>query len=815
MKPSMLPAHAEVIVVGGGIVGASIAYHLTKRGVSDVLVLERHQLTSGTTWHAAGLVAQLRATENQTKLARYSLDLYQRLQAETEQDTGFRAPGAISIASTPHRWEELRRTAAMARNLGVAATEIGPAEIAERWPLAEVSDLVGGIWLPEDGVVGPGDTTMALAKGARLGGARVVEGVGVQQVIVDAGKAVGVITDTGETISATTIVLACGLWTRHLAAAAGVSVPLMAAEHHYVVTEPVPGVTADMPILRDPDKWAYLKPEAGGAMLVGLFEPIGRPWPASGAPPTDKPFLTMDPDPDHLATWLGPAFDRVPSLHETGIRLLFDGPESFTPDDAYILGEAPEVADLFIAAGFNSIGIQSAGGAGMAIAHWITEGHPPFDLHDVDIRRFEPFQSSEAYLRDRTTEVLGLLYAPHWPNRTYETARGIRRSPVHHRLDEAGACFVDLNGWDRPAYFARPELDISSTQTYSWGRENWHEANAVEHHAVRNAVGLFDLTSFAKFELQGPAAADVLDQLSSGAVIGPIGGSVYTQWLNEAGGIEADLTVSRIANDTFRVIGGAGTRQRDLTTLRRAVAGKAASVTDVTATYACLAVMGPRSRGLLQALTSADLSEAAFPFATHQEIEIGAALVWANRMSYVGELGWELYVPADFAEYVFDAIRAEGANHGLELAGYYTLNSLRFEKGYRHWGHDITPDDTPVEAGLSFAVAWDKAADFTGRAALEAQRAAGATTRLIQIKLVQADNADAALVHHNEPILRDGHPVGYVTGGMWGHSVGAAIGMATVTHTEAIKLAWLQAGDWSVELPGRNIPLEVQFRPWL
>ncbi len=815
MKTSTLPAHAEVIVVGGGIVGASIAYHLTKRGVSDVLVLERHQLTSGTTWHAAGLVAQLRATENQTKLARYSLDLYQRLQEETEQDTGFRAPGAISIASTPHRWEELRRTAAMARNLGVAASEIGPDEIAERWPLAEVGDLLGGIWLPEDGVVGPSDTTMALSKGARLGGARVVEGVGVDEVIVDAGKAVGVVTDTGETISAATVVLACGLWTRHLAAKAGVSVPLMAAEHHYVVTEPVPGVTADMPILRDPDKWAYLKPEAGGAMLVGLFEPIGRPWPAHGAPPIDKPFLTMDPDPEHLANWLGPAFDRIPALHETGIRLLFDGPESFTPDDAYILGEAPEVADLFVAAGFNSIGIQSAGGAGMAIAHWITEGQPPFDLHDVDIRRFEPFQSSEAYLRDRTTEVLGLLYAPHWPNRTYETARGIRRSPVHNRLAEAGACFVDLNGWDRPAYFARPELGIASSQTYSWGRANWHEANAVEHHAVRNAVGLFDLTSFAKFEVQGQAAAEVLDQLSAGDVCGPIGGSVYTQWLNEAGGIEADLTVSRIANDTFRVIGGAGTRQRDLTTLRRAVAGKAAAVTDVTTAYACLAVMGPRSRNLLQALTTADLGDDAFPFATHQEIEVGAALVWANRMSYVGELGWELYVQADFAEYVFDAIRAEGASHGLELAGYYTLDSLRFEKGYRHWGHDITPDDTPVESGLSFAVAWDKSVDFTGRAALEAQRSSGATTRLIQIKLVQADNADATLVHHNEPILRDGQPIGYVTGGMWGHSVGAAIGMATVKHTEPIKLAWLQEGEWAVELPGRNIPLEVQFRPWL
>ena len=409
-----LPAHASAIVVGGGIVGASVAYHLAngteeKAGLEDVLVLERHQLTSGTTWHAAGLVAQLRATENQTKLARYSLDLYARLQAETEQDPGLRRPGAITMASSANRWEEIRRTAAMARYLGIEAVEIDPVEIAERWPLAETSDLLGGIWLPHDGVVGPSDCTMALARGARQRGARVVENTGVEDLVLDGDRCVGVVTADGQTITADNVVLACGLWTRHLAAKAGVSVPLMAAEHHYVVTEPVPGVDANWPVLRDPDRWAYLKPEAGGSMLIGLFEPNGRPWPAAGPPPTDKPFLTMEPDADHLQEWLLPAFDRIPALHDAGLRLLFDGPESFTPDDAYILGAAPGRDGLFIAAGFNSIGIQSAGGAGMAIAHWVLEGGPPFDLHDVDIRRFERFQANETYLRDRTTEVLGLL----------------------------------------------------------------------------------------------------------------------------------------------------------------------------------------------------------------------------------------------------------------------------------------------------------------------------------------------------------------------------------------------------------------------
>ncbi len=824
---STLPTHTSAIVVGGGIVGASIAYHLTKKGVSDVLLLERHQLTGGTTWHAAGLVAQLRSTENQTKLARYSLDLYAGLKEETDQDAGFRQPGAISMASTPQRWEEFRRTAAMARYLNVEATEITADEIKERFPQCETSDLLGGIWLPNDGTVGPSDCTMALARGARMGGATIREGVGVADLLVERSatsghpKVVGVVTDDGTEITADTVVLACGLWTRHLAAKHGVHVPLQAAEHHYVVTEPVKGIDAEMPILRDPDKWAYLKPEAGGAMLVGLFEPVARVWPAEGPPPIDKSFITMDPDPEHLATWLGPAMDRIPVLHETGIRLLFDGPESFTPDDAYILGEAPEMDRLFIAAGFNSIGIQSAGGAGMALAEWIVEGAPPFDIHDVDIRRFERFQSSERYVRERTVEVLGLLYADHWPHRTYETGRGVRRTPLHESMAEAGACFVDLNGWERPAFFARPELGIEAEMEYSWSHQNWHEANGVEHKAVREKVGMFDLTSFAKFLVQGGEAAEVLDHLASGPVNGEVGASVYTQWLNDNGGIEADLTISRVGQDAFWVIGGAGTRVRDLTTLQRAVRDRNATVTDITSAYACIAVMGPNARDLLQPLTQSDLSDEAFPFATNQEIEIGSALVMANRMSYVGELGWELYVPSEFAVHVFDTIKAAGDPHGLELCGYMTLNSLRFEKGYRHWGHDISPDDTPVEAGLSFAVAWDKESDFRGKAAVVAQREVGATQRLVQIKLLQdADAEQPHLLHHNEPVFRSGERVGYITGGMWGHTVGAAIGMAIAKRVgddgpEKVTKAWLDEGEWTVELPGGQVQAEVQFRPWL
>ncbi|MEM7338428.1 MAG: FAD-dependent oxidoreductase [Actinomycetota bacterium] len=815
MSSRPLPSSARAIVVGGGIVGASVAYHLAERGVDDVIVLERHELTGGTTWHAAGLVAQLRSTENQTKLARYSLELYARLKEETEQDPGLRQPGALTLAGSPERWNEIRRTAAMARYLGVEATEINPAEVAERFPLVDTDGLHGAIWLPQDGVVGPSDCTMALARGARNRGARIHEGVGVDRLLLDGTHIVGVETDGGHQITADQVVLACGLWTRHLAATAGVEVPLMAAEHHYVVTEPVPGLDPGWPVVRDPDRWAYYKPEAGGALLLGLFEPVGRPWPAAGPPPTDRPFITMDPDADHLAEWLVPAMDRVPALHDAGLRLLFDGPESFTPDDAYILGEAPGRTGLFVAAGFNSIGIQSAGGAGMALAHWMTEGAPPFDLHDVDIRRFERFQNTEAYLRARTTEVLGLLYASHHPHRTYETARGIRRTPIHERLVDAGACFADLNGWERPMFFARPDLGVKAEHHDGWGIGQWHAANGAEHAAVRERVGLFDLTSFAKFSVQGRDAADVLDVLSAGPVNGDIGRSVYTQWLNPAGGIEADLTVSRLGEEHFWVIGGAGTRRRDLDTLERAVAGRNATVTDVTSGWACLAVMGPESRALLAGLTSADLGDEAFAFATNREIDMADTLVLANRMSYVGELGWELYVPSEFAVTVFDELRRAGAAYGLELCGYHTLNSLRLEKGYRHWGDDITPDDTPIEAGLSFAVAWDKDAPFTGRAAVEAQKASGATQRLVQVQLVQSDGPDAQLLHHNEPLYRNGERVGYITSGMWGHTVGAAVGMGLAVRGERVDAAWVNDGTWSVELPGGEVPALVQLRPWI
>lgn len=812
---NIVPARAQVVVVGGGIIGCSIAYHLTQLGMRDVLLLERHQLTSGTTWHAAGLVAQLRSTQNQTRLARYSHELYQRLEGETGQATGFRRPGSISLSTTPERWEELRRNAVMARRLGIDATEIGSSEIRQRFPLAFVDDVIGGIWLPEDSSVSPSDCTMALAKGARQGGASLLEGQAVDDLLTQDGRCTGVVLSDGRQVEAETVVLACGLWTRQLAAKAGVRVPLMAAEHHYVVTEPVPGVDSNGPVLRDPDRWSYLKPEAGGSLLVGLFEPVAKPWPSAGPPPTKRPFVRIESDLDHIGTWLEPALDRVRDLRDVGLRMIFTGPESFTPDDAYILGEAPTLDSLFVAAGFNSIGIQSAGGVGMAMASWIADRRAPMDLADVDIRRFEDAQGTEAYLRNRTVETLGLLYAPHGPHRQYQTARGVRRSALHDRLTQAGACFGELNGWERPLFFARPDLGVNAAWTDSWGQPRWHAAHAAEHTAVRERVGMFDQTSFSKFCVQGTQAAAVLDRLSAGAVIGEIGRCVYTQWCNAHGGIEADLSVIRLAADEFWVIGNAATRLRDLTSIQRAIrefthGGAAATVTDITSAYTCLTVAGPRSRELLSALTSADLSEDAFPYATSREIELHMALVRANRMSYVGELGWELYVPTESATYLFDEIRAAGNDYGLALCGFMALDSLRLEVGNRHWGHDIGPDDTPVEAGLRFAVAWDKPSDFLGRAALQKQAVDGVSRRLVQI----AVHDQHVRLHRDESLWRNGQLVGHTTSGGRGHTVGAALAIGWVEPGETIDRAWIDAGTWEVEVSGTKHPAAVQLGPW-
>jgi glycine cleavage system T protein len=803
-----LPGHARVVIVGGGIVGCSIAYHLALRGETDVVLLERRELTCGTTWHAAGLVGQLRATHNLTRLAQYTTDLFSSLEAETGQATGFRARGSVSVATTAERFEELKRGASMARVFGLEVNVVTADDVQKMFPLACVDDLVGGVHLPNDGATNPIDTTQALAKGARSRGVRIVENMKVERIVVEDGRAVGVLTELGE-IRADVVVNAAGMWARYLADDVGAVVPLHAAEHFYIVTDGVDDISPDMPVLRDPDGCAYFKEDAG-KLLVGWFEPVAKPWGMGGIPESFC-FDTLPPDYDHIAPLVERAAQRMPILGEVGIRLFFNGPESFTPDDRYLLGETPEVKGLFVAAGFNSIGIQSSGGAGKVLADWILDGHAPMDLWDVDVRRMMPFQRVPGYLHDRTVEALGLLYAMHWPFHQPETARGVRRTALHDRLAERGACFGEVAGWERANWYA-PD-GVAPRYEYSYGRQNWFPYSAAEHQAVRTNVGLFDLSSFGKFVVQGEDAACVLNRICANDVAVPVGKIVYTQWLNERGGIEADLTVTREALDRYFVVTAAATQTRDYTYLRDHIPADArVTITDVTSGHAVLSVMGPMSRTLLETLTAASLSNEAFPFGTSQIIDIAYARARASRVTYVGELGWELYVPTEFATGVFDALVTAGRSFDLQLAGYHALNSLRMEKGYRHWGHDITPDDSPLESGLGFAVAWDKPGGFIGRDALVQQKEVGVQRRLVHFAVADPQR----LLYHNEPIWRDGVIVGSITSGMYGHTLDASLGIGWVHAPDGQRAdrEWLLGGDYEIEVACDRVPARLSIEPW-
>jgi glycine cleavage system aminomethyltransferase T/glycine/D-amino acid oxidase-like deaminating enzyme len=716
-----IPARARVVIVGGGVIGCSVAYHLTKLGWSDVVLLERKQLTSGTTWHAAGLVGQLRQSINMTKLARYTADLYRGLEAETGQATGYRQCGSLSLATTPGRMEELKRNASMAKVFGLKVDVVGPAEIRGLYPLANTDDVIGGIHIPSDGYANAVDITQALAKGARSRGARIFQDLKADAIHHDGHRVTGVQTAAGR-IDADYVVLCGGMWTRDLAAGIGVTVPLHACEHYYVLFKDVPGLTPDMPVLRDYDHCSYFKYDAG-KLLVGAFEPHARPWGMQGIA-EDFAFGEIAGDFSHFEPVLLDAMRRVPALEQAGIQKFFCGPESFTPDVRYHLGESAELKNCFVAAGLNSIGLQSAGGIGKVVAEWIRAGHPPVDLWEVDVRRAMPFQINRKYLQARVSESLGLLYATHWPFRQYETARGVRKSALHDRLAAAGACFGEAFGWERANWYA-PAGTLPRYE-YSYGRQNWFEHSAREHRAVRENVGLFDQSSFAKFRLEGADATRVLNRVCANDVAVAPGRIIYTQWLNDRGGIEADLTVTRLTDTAYLIVTGAETETKDFNWLKRHIDPDAHCVlTNVTSGMGVLSLMGPRSRDLLQSLTPDDVSDGAFPFATSRVIELGYALVRASRITYVGELGWELYVPTEFMQGVYDELALAGTAHGLVHAGYHALNSLRIEKGYRHWGHDITDEDTPLEAGLGFAVKLDKGGGFIGRDALLRQREAG------------------------------------------------------------------------------------------
>jgi glycine cleavage system aminomethyltransferase T/glycine/D-amino acid oxidase-like deaminating enzyme len=766
-----IPTKARAVVIGGGVSGCSVAYHLAKAGWTDVVLLERRKLTSGTTWHAAGLIGQLRGSANMTRLAKYSADLYRGLEAETGVATGMKQVGSISVALTAERHEELLRQATVARIFDVEVHEISPAEAKAKYPHLNIGGVVGAVALPLDGQCDPANIAMALAKGARMRGAKIFENTLVTKVTTAQGRVTGVDYETADGpghIAADVIVNCGGMWGRDLAAQNGVTLPLHACEHFYLVTEPVTGL-GDMPVLRVPDECAYYKTDAG-KMMLGAFEPVAKPWGMSGIRP-DFEFDTLPEDWDHFAPILEAATNRMPLFETAGIHTFFNGPESFTPDDRYYLGEAPEVQGYWIAAGYNSVGIVSSGGAGQALAHWITEGEPPFDLWEVDIRRAQPFQKNRRYLKERVTETLGLLYADHFPYRQMATARGVRRSPIHDHLKARGAVFGEVAGWERANWFANPGQDAE--YRYSWKRQNWFDNQRAEHLAVREAVGLFDMTSFGKLRIEGRDACAYLNRICSAQMDVPAGKIVYTMFLNDRGGIEADLTVTRLSETAYLAVVPGATLHRNLAWMRAHVGEDFAVITDVTAAESVLCLMGPQSRDILSKVSPNEFSNAAHPFGQAREIEIGMGLARAHRVTYVGELGWELYIPADQTAHVFEALME--AQPDLKLCGLHTLDSCRIEKAYRHWGHDVTDEDHVLEAGLGFTVSRKKPA-FIGRDAVRRKADAGLDCKLLQFRLQDPE----PLLFHNEAIVRDGKIVGPVTSGNYGHHLGGAIGLGYV-----------------------------------
>jgi glycine cleavage system T protein len=809
------PRSARAIIIGGGVIGCSVAYHLAKLGWRDVVLLERKQLTSGTTWHAAGLIGQLRATANMTKLARYGAELYANLETETGVATGFRRVGSISLALTRERLEELKRGASMARAFDVDVEEISVAEAARLHPLTDMTGVLGAIYLPRDGQADPGNVALSMARGATKAGITIRENVKVTAIVTDRGRVKGVDTQAGR-IAADVVVNCAGMWGREVGRMAGVHLPLHACEHFYIVSAPSDEIPNGLPVLRVTDECAYYKEDAGKIML-GAFEPNAKPWAVAGIP-EEFCFDELPADLEHFAPILETATRRLPLLGRLGIRTFFNGPESFTHDNRYMLGETPEVAGFFVACGFNSVGIQSAAGAGKALAEWIVGGAPPFDLWDVDVRRVFPWQSTRSFIVSRVSETLGLLYADHFPYRQFATSRGVRHSPVHDQLAARGAYFGEAAGWERPHWFL-PEEEAARGQRPeahdTWRRPRWHQYVAAEHMAVRTDIGLFDMSPFGKIRVEGADAEAVLQRVCANDVAVAPGRIVYTQWLNDRGGIEADVTVTRLTETAFLIVTGAATLRRDIAWLKRRMPEEArCAAVDVTSGEACLAVMGPRARAFLQALTPDDISNATFPFATQRTIEIGMAHVRAHRISYVGELGYELYLPSEFARHVLSVLLEAGRPQCLRLAGLLAMDALRLEKAYRHFGHDISDEDHVLEAGLGFAVKIGKPrgrfGDFVGREAVLRKRDAGLARRLLQFKLADPEG----LLFHNEPVVRDGRIVGHLSSGGYGHALGVAVGLGYVACRESESIDELLASRYAIEVAGRRHEATATLSPF-
>ncbi len=798
-----LPTSSKVVVIGGGIVGCSTAYHLARMGV-EVVLLERKKLTSGTTFHAAGLVGQLRTNANVTQLLGYSVDLYKRLEAETGQATGWKMNGGMRLACNAERWTEVKRQATTAHSFGLEMHLLTPKEAQELWPIMTIDDLVGAAFLPTDGQASPSDITQALAKGARMAGAKLFEDTKVLRVQIDNGVIRGVETEHG-VIVCEKVVLCAGMWTRPFAAAHGVNVPLVPVEHQYLITEKIEGVPGGLPTLRDPDRLTYWKEEVGG-LVMGGYEPNPKLW-RDGSLPPGFHYTLLDNDYDHFTPIMELALGRVPLMETAGIKQMINGPESFTPDGMFILGEAPEQRNFFVGAGFNAFGIASGGGAGMALAEWVAKGEAPFDLWPADIRRFGRPHFDSDWIRKRTYEAYGKHYTMAWPGEEHHSGRPNRRSPLYQTLKAAGAVFGEKLGWERPNWFAAPGEVAEDIYTYE--RPNWHAAVGREHRAAREAAVLIDQTSFAKFALKGPDAEAALSWIAANDVAKPAGSLIYTQMLNDRGGIECDLTVVRLRHDEYYIVTGTGFATHDFDWIARNIpAGMNAQLVDVTGAWSVLSLMGPKAREILAEVTRADVSNAAFPFGTAQTIGIAGAPVRALRVTYVGELGWELHCPVECAASVYEALHAAGAKHGLVNAGYRAIETLRLEKGYRAWAGDIGPDHTPDEAGLGWAVKLKKGIPFRGRDAVAAQRANG-----VKKMLATFTAAPDVILYGRETIYRDGKRVGWLSSGGYGHTLGRSIGMGYVRNPEGVTAEYVLSGSYQLEVASELVPCEVTLSP--
>ena len=806
--PVSIPAHARVVVVGGGVIGTSVAYHLALMGWKDIVLLERDRLTSGTTWHAAGLMVTFGSTsETSTEMRKYSRALYGRLEAETGQSTGFAPIGFIEVASDKDRLEEYRRISAFNRYCGVDVQELSPGEVKDLFPLAKVDDIEAGFYVKEDGRVNPVDVTMALAKGARVRGVKIIEGVPASGVLHDRGHVTGVRTSLGD-IKTDIVVNCAGMWAREFGALAGVTIANQAAEHYYLITEPIKNLPRNMPVLEDPGAHGYYR-EEGGGLMVGLFEPVCAPWKVEGIP-SDFSFGELPPDWERMTPFLERAMSRVPITAEVGMKKLFCGPESFTPDLRPIVGEAPELKGYFVAAGLNSIGVLTGGGLGRVLAHWIVTGNPDVDVTGFNIDRLHAYQANPEYRRQRTVESLGMVYKCHYPAMSLTTARGVRKSPFHDRLAAAGAYFKEVSGWESPDWYGTPGTK-PDPGALTWGRPSWFSRWQQEHQAARQNVILMDMSFMGKFLVQGRDAGCCLNRMSGNHVDGGPGVITYTQWMNQAGTLEADLTVTKLSNDRYLVVVTDTMVRHAETWMKRNIPDEAqAFVTDVTSAYGQLNVQGPNSRALLQKLTSADLSNAAFPFRTAREIDMGFARVLCIRITYVGELGYELYIPAEQATHVYDRIVEAGREFGLVHAGLKALSSLRMEKGYRDYGHDIDNTDVPHEAGLGFALDLKKPGGFIGKEAVLAQKAKGPLTRrLVQVLVKDPE----PLMFHAEVVRRDGVPVGYVRAASYGHTLGGAVGLVMIEPKVPVDEAFLNSGKWQVDIAGKLFPAIVSAKP--